>query len=524
MGPKLLIYLSSASVSAAVTRSGRVSAITHFDNDEAGVAEFRSRLGEWKGLPAFVLVDATEEDYRFETLPHASGADRQQMVARKLRQHYRGSPFTSALLVGRDNTKRRDDRFLFCALTNAEIVTPWLDCLTAADQPVGGVFLLPMVLPQLVTGIQEKSHNLLIVDALPTGIRLSFFKDGSFRLSRLSRVDGTADLAKAVHDEVGNTRLYLHALRAATLDEQVTVLLLDTGNRLEQAAQTITADNPSLSCTRMTELDIAAKLRFDAGTLQQHPETLYLLLLARRLPASNLASPAVTTLFRRLQNRQRLFITSAVTAAIGLLWTGGNLYRQFELDAERDSTVQRTTRVNAEYEAATRQFPSAPTSADNLRRTTELADRLAAAGHTPENMMRLISRALEADPGLSLRQLEWQYAPNDIAGATSTAYGPASAASPPAPGAPPLLGNKRKESAAISGEVRDASANYRDAISRINNLVERLRAEPSVGEVRIVQLPLNVSPGLTLSGSTSETVARAGNNEFRVVVIMKAPT
>lgn len=520
MGPKLLIYLSSASVSVAVTRSGRVTAITHFDNDEGGVSAFRSDLGKWKGLPAFVLVDATEEDYRFETLPHASGTDREQMVARKLRQHYRGSPFTSALLVGRDNTKRRDDRFLFCALTNAEIVSPWLDTLRAADQPVAGVFLLPMVLPQLVTGIQEKSHNLLIVDALQTGIRLSFFKDSSFRLSRLSRVDGAANLAKAVHDEVGNTRLYLHALRAATLDEQVTVLLLDTGNRLEPAAQTITTDNPSLSCTRMIGQDIAAKLRFDAEMLQQYPETLYLLLLARRLPASNLASPSVTTLFRRLRNRQRLFIASAVTAAVGLLWTGGNLFRQFELDAERNSTVQRTARVNADYQAATRQFPAAPTSSENLRRTTELADRLTATARMPDKMYAVLSRALEADASLTLRQIEWQYASGDISGASSTAYGPASA-TPPAPAALPAITAARKESGAISGEVRDAASNFRDAIARINNLAERLRADPAVGEVRIVQLPLNVSPGLTLSGSTSDATAKSGSNEFRLVIIMK---
>ena len=35
-------------------------------------------------LPVFAMVDAVEEDYRFETLPHSFGSERAQMVARKL--------------------------------------------------------------------------------------------------------------------------------------------------------------------------------------------------------------------------------------------------------------------------------------------------------------------------------------------------------------------------------------------------------------------------------------------------------
>jgi len=51
----------------------------------------------------------------------AFGADRRDLVQRKLKQHYRNTPYVAAWLLGRDKSKRRDDRYLFSALTNPKI-------------------------------------------------------------------------------------------------------------------------------------------------------------------------------------------------------------------------------------------------------------------------------------------------------------------------------------------------------------------------------------------------------------------
>jgi hypothetical protein len=62
-----------------------------------------------------------------------------------------------------------------------------------------------------------------------------------------------------------------------------------------------------------------------------------------------------------------------------------------------------------------------------------------------------------------------------------------------------------------------------DLIERnINQLAERLRADPAVDQVKVTQLPLNVSPGLALTGSTSETPGSGGSTEFRLVVVLKS--
>jgi hypothetical protein len=524
MAAKLLVYLSATGVVATRAGGSRIGDILRFAADEAGIAAFGEFAAAHRSAPAFLLVDAIEEDYRFETLPHASGSDRDQMVERKLRQHYRGSPFSSAQLVGRDNTKRRDDRFLFSALTNPDLVTPWLDTLTKGGHPVGGVFLLPLVMPQLVTALEPKTANLLSVTALETGIRLAFFRDGAFRLSRLSRADTSIHgLPRAIFDEISNTRLYLHALRAATLDEPVTVLLLDHADALETTAQLILSENPGLTCRRIGSAELAQRLKLPPEQVGRAPECVFLQLLAAKLPDGNLASPAVTAGYRRLRTKHQVYAASAIVGMLGICWTGYNLWQQYALDAEREDIARQTARVNAEYEAATRQFPSAPTSAANLKLTTELAEKLRAAGKTPLPFYALLSRALAPDPDLAPVEVTWQYSPNEISGTDRGTYAPAGQAAPPTTPPPaPIPGvGTRKQSGLLVGELRNFRGDFRNAINRINQLAERLRADPAVEQVRVTQLPLNVNPGLALSGSTADTPAQGGSTEFRLIVVMK---
>lgn len=525
MAAKLLVYVTPSGAAASLTRGGKVGALERFANDETGLAAFRDYAAASAGTPAFILVDATEEDYRFETLPHASGSDRDQMVERKLRQYYRSSPYCMAQLVGRDSTKRRDDRFLFCALTNPDVVTPWLDTLAALKQPVGGVYLLPLVLRRLVPDIAPKVANLITVGVMPSGIRLAFFRDGAFRLSRLSRADLSAEtLPRAITEEISNTRLYLHALRAATLDEPVTVALLDLNGQLSTVKQQVATDIPGVACELINGEVIAEKIKLDAGNIAADPEIAYLQLLADRMPSSNLAKPDITLGYRRLRIKQNLYAASIAAGIAGLCWSGFNLSQQFTLNGERDDVVRQTARVNAEYEAATRQFPSAPTSAENLRRTTELAEKLRASDKTPLAFLASLSRALGPDADLAVVEVLWQHSPNEIAGPDRGNYQPqAGGAAPPPPPPPPVpgAGGSRKQSGLLSGEIRNFRGDYRNAINRINALAERLRGDPSVEEVRVVQLPLNVSPGLAISGSTSDVPAQGGSTEFKLIVVMK---
>src|SRR5687768_3192386 len=232
------------------------------------------------------MADAVEEDYRFDTLPHSFGSERAQMVARKLKQHYRNTPYMGAWLQGREEGKRKDDRFLFSALTNPDIVAEWVRVIAAQELPLAALYLLPMVSTGLLDKLQVKTPNLLVAAQHTGGLRLTFFRDRQFRLSRLTRGDGskTTDPVRLFAGEISNTRLYLHALRTATLDEHLTVLLLDRNDELEEVAATIVQDNPALDCVRVGRAELATRLGMEERLLAATPDAMYLQLLGLKSP------------------------------------------------------------------------------------------------------------------------------------------------------------------------------------------------------------------------------------------------
>jgi hypothetical protein len=522
MADKLLIAISAHDATIADWRGRQVIECRTFPHGEEGVAAFKDYLANFEGVPVHVMVDAVEEDYRFESLPHATGGDRGAMVSRKLKQHYRNSPYVAATLLGRDSDKRRDDRFLFSALTNPDLINEWLQAVVARGLPVAGIYLLPMVSASLIEKFSEKAPNMLLVAQHANGLRLTYFRDRQFRLSRLTRGDsGRAEnRVRYFAEEISNTRLYLHALRTMTLDEPLRVLLLDRTDDLVEVASGVSRENPSLECARFGRQELSTRLGISESLLESSPYAVYLQLLGLKEPAGNLASASITVGYRRYQARRAIYAGCGAVAAAALAWTGVNFYNLMMLRGETDDAARRTATLSAQYQEITRQFPQAPASADNLKKTVEIAQKLRVSARNPQQMLALISRAVEATPSIVVREVGWKYGATEIeteAGARST---PVAQPAAPVSGAPP---QGRRETAVVDGEIRPFRGDYRSAIGTINGFAARIGAEPAVAEVRVVRLPLNVNPSMTLSGNTIDNPEQTQNAtaEFKVLVVLK---
>jgi len=527
MANKLLIAVSAQGATVARWRGKSVVECEVFANDNDGHAAFAQYLAACERMPATMMVDTVEEDYRFETLPHAFGSDRTQMVGRKMRQHYRNTPYMTSWLLGRDTSKRRDDRYLFSALTNPELIDEWLKAVIARGLPVAGIFLLPMVSAALPQKLDIKAGNLLVVGQHSAGLRLTFFRDRQFRLSRLTRSDTSkgSDRARFFGEEISNTRLYLHALRTMTLDEPLTVLLLDRNDDLLEVAAAVARDNPSVDCARLGRHELATRLGLSESLLEVSPYVLYLQLLGFKAPQSNLAPANVTVGYRRFQARRGIYAATAALALGAVAWIGADLFKTWELRGEQELAARQTERLAAQYLQITRQFPAAPASAESLKRTVEIAQKLREDARNPLGMMSIVSRALGSSPTIVIREFIWNYGTGIIdaesgnAKATEVAPAPIAAFDPRLQVKPAL---ERKQSALVEGEIRPFRGDYRGAIDTINKFADRIRDEPNVAEVRVIKLPLNVNPRLQLSGNTLDNPERqTGSAEFKVLIVLR---
>lgn len=518
MAEKLIVCISAQQATAGLFSRGKLSKVTVFASEESGFESFKVFLAGHRGVPVAVIVDTVEEDYRFETLPHVFGSDRTAMVTRKIKQHYRNTPYVAAWLQGRDADKRKDDRYLFAALTNPDLVAVWLRMIAEADLPLAGMYLLPMVTASLLEKIQIRAGNLLVVAPHAAGLRLTFFRERQFRLSRLTRgeIKG-ADRVRLYAEEISNTRLYLHALRTTTLDEHLAVLVLDRNNELTEVVQHIARENPSLECVRLGSSELAQKIGIDRELLGLSPDTLYMQLLGQRIPACNLAPSTLTKGYSLYQTRKRLYAASMALGACAIVWTGVNVWRGYDLGNDLADSQQQTTMLQAQYREITRQFPAAPTTAENLKRAVELAELLRQNLHTPDKALAIVSRAIEPWPSILIREIGWRFGVEDIDSAGTSEPKPADGA--PVPAA--VAAATRRQTAYFDGEIRNFRGDYRGALDLINELASRLSKDPDVAEVRTIKLPLNVNPTLSLSGNTVENQEQNKTAEFKLLIVLK---
>jgi hypothetical protein len=518
MADKLLICISTPQATVARWRGGKISESGIFASDDAGLEEFGVFLDGFNNVPAYLLIDAVEEDYRIETLPHTYGSDRAELVNRKLKQYYRNKPYVAACLQGRDQDKRRDDRYLFSALTNPDLLTPWMEAIAEHELPVAGIYLLPMVSTELSAKLQDKSADILMVSQQSTGLRLTFLHDGQFRLSRLTRADNARDggSKSIIADEISNTRHYLDALRVNTLDEQLTVLLLDRNDEFTEAAENLARDNPGLSCIRLGPHELSELLVIPEELLRASPDVISLQLLGLRTPEGNLAPASVTVGFRRYQMRRRIHISTAITVLGAVLWSALNFSQIIETRSDAENAARQTMLQQGYYKEVTRQFPAAPTSAENLQRAVEIAHNLRKTARTPEKMMAVVSAAMLENPSIALREFTWNNDRNTL----EDGGNPARTAETPAPG----VIVPRTQSGLIAGEIRPFRGDYRAAVNTINAFAARLARDPAVARAQVVKLPLNVNPSSQISGNTLDSREEAGSADFRLLLVMKPNT
>ncbi len=521
MANKILLFISPAQVVVAHWQGGGIARCEVLAPDEDGIAAFCGMLKVAGSTPTYVVADTVEEDYRFETLPHATGSDRTSLLERKIRHYYRSTRYVSTLFRSRVGDKRRDDRYLFSALTNPALIDPWLAAIAEHRSPVAGVFLAPMLTAGILAKLKLTLPRVLVAAPHKSGLRLTFYKDGEFCSSRLTRVlpQDADDTVRMLITELSNTRLYLSTLHLDSIDEPLRVVFLDRDDQLAAIAQHISADGHGLECSCVDRATLLRQLQISPQHLDIALETIYLRVLADKAPAANLAPPAITAGYQLLQHKRTLNAISAAVGLTGLMWTGYNLWHSYDLTQQSADAASRTAAAQVQYKEITRTFPAAPTSSENLIKAVSLYQQVVKSVRSPQPFMQIVSRALEASPEIFLQEINWSYGTErpETAGTLPPSGSAAPAATPPST-------EGLRQSGVLSGEVKPFQGDFRAAIVSINRVAERLARDPAVAEAKVIKLPLNVNPELTLTGDTRDAADHAGSAEFKIMLMLKPNT
>lgn len=519
---KIVICVTAKQASVGLWRFQRLSFYTIFANDEAGHHAFRAFLRQHADMPIHLIIDTVEEDFRLETLPHTTRGTRKAMVERKLNQLYRNTGYRTALFVGREPDKRRDDRMLLMSLTNADIVAPWAAAIEQLQAPLAGAYLLPIVSQLLIRSLKLNKPDLLLMTRQGSGLRQTYFCGGYLRISRLTPLAGMDEheIEQLYSNETEKTRLYLISLRMITRDSRLH-LVFPTADAVDSQLGTRLESSQGVSCEVIAPAQLAQRCGLDVTLLHQYPELLHMQALASHTPIGNLAPARQTRQYQLHKLRFGIYAASTLCLTLAAAVAGANLLIAADLDRQLQAAAAETRRQEQLYDEVAKNFPKTSLPGRDLKTAVELAGQIGALNRTPQRMMQVVSAALDAQPEILLNRMRWKLTEDPAAQDEEEKSVPAGGNIQPL-ASPPVAPSGFYETAYVDGEIRNFNGDYRYALESVYRLVEGLKQSKAVAQVAILQQPVNTSSLVNLQGSTlDEQAQQLPAAQFKIKLMLK---
>jgi hypothetical protein len=494
MADKLLFFLGSEWLSVYPSKRGQFleGEQQRFANDVSGHTALASLLKKHPKATCYLLADLVEEDFRSESVPHVSGKDRKDIVDRKFEQFYRNTPFRHAQILYREQDGRRDDITLFSALTNPDLVLPWLDIMLEHKASIAGIYSVPLFSKQLVSHIPS-SHLLLISWQKYSGLREIFYRDGHISFSRLTPLIDSDVLTKSLQVELNRTYKYLGSLSLLPIDQPLDVCIIcskDEKNKLQE----ILRDSDNLRYI-IEDIDVLADR---IGLKVAHNDSdATLLLLADYMHFHDL-----------WKAKSLLKITVATAAIICVAWSGINLWDASGLHQDTKSINTMKASIKAQESRIEADYPRFPVSVDRMKAGVSVIQKQSASALSPKKFLTKISRKLDNFPMIQVNSLSWRVTSGSGAVQKNGSQLIAQASLP-----------DTYQEILIGGEVL-SSLNLRDTIDSIHQF--RYALDKEGFSVTPVTMPVNLDSGASIAGDfDSEKKFRGSAFVMKVVMSRK---
>ncbi|MGE0372254.1 MAG: hypothetical protein AB7Q01_10250 [Gammaproteobacteria bacterium] len=490
MTVKRILYASHNSLSVSVYDGRAFLGELAFAVDEAGMSAFRDYLREEPDIVTHLVVDMIEEEYRNETIPHLIGRDRSTVLARRLEQAFRATPYRAAQIQGRTKEGRRDDRVLLTALTNPDAISATMAPLTEHKVPLAGIYSAPMLAALLLRRIDITADNTLLLTRNRQGfLRQTFMHRHELKNSRLSPLAAGEYGAGLLAQEIEKNRRYLNRLRLLAHDAPLDVVIVDEGEFIGQ----LRASWQGTDALRYHLVDFEAAAQavgLADGVAPMDCERLFVHLLSLGTPAVNYALTADRRIHRLYQTRKALLAGSIGMLLGGAAWAGVNVMDGIALDRDTEAALRTLESLHADYDSAVAGRPSMDIGVDEMRWMVDAGESLARSNTRPWPLLRALSAGVSAHPAIRIDDIEWAAAhqdgdinPEDLDMFTSQDAAASSG-----------------QSAIVKGRLEPFDGDLRAAFNRVDGFMETLRRDGRFTTVEAVEMPLNVDPDTTVAG------------------------
>jgi len=181
-------------------------------------------MGQHPQAPVRVFMDVIDQQYLRQTFPPVSKLSLGGIVDRRLQRDFAAEDLKGAILLGREETARKDWIFLLVALTNTTHFQQWMELILEQPNRLQGVYLLPVETENFLkalgqampdNGEETPVWQMLISHNKVSGFRIVVLRNGKLTFSRVGQAVGEASpavLAGNIEQEIQNSIEYIRRL------------------------------------------------------------------------------------------------------------------------------------------------------------------------------------------------------------------------------------------------------------------------------------------------------------------------
>jgi hypothetical protein len=151
------------------------------DASDQNLKDIRASLDNDPKAPLLMIIDSMDQSYVQQSLPPVSALSVNKLIKRRLDRDFGANDIKGAVLLGREQSGRKDWNFLMVSLERSRQLSMWLDFIYTLPNRFQGIYLLSVETETIVKNLERAMG----VPKIGTGAKWKFFvshnKVGGFR-------------------------------------------------------------------------------------------------------------------------------------------------------------------------------------------------------------------------------------------------------------------------------------------------------------------------------------------------------
>lgn len=527
---KRLFYFTGYRLTVQHWKGRQLLACFSFESTDYGLGSFRHYLMRTEKIPGKLLVDVIEEDFRTEKIPHVGRHDRQSVISRLLDRFYRSSlDYCYSDIIGRAKSGRKDDVVFIAAITNPQIIQPWLNVIDECEIPLSGIWSLPLVSKKLLNLIKATSGVVLLVSQqVNSNVRQSLFRDGKLISSRQSiinqDINDISDIGKYAVLEVNRTIEFLRSQNLVTEEEIINLHILGSDEQLHSLRQYFKIDGRSHNRETVTIHSVAEvqnKLGLKGITTKFSDKIFAWLCLSQNVAASHYGRRQSFSRYYNMVAATALYAASLFVIITAGLFVQSNISNALEHEKAILLLEQEKSDYKNWYVNKFKDFEEVFKNASLMNSAVELAQQITTNSATsPLDFLISLSSVISQQElgAVHIDKIEWR-AHTELSKNTPLTT---SANTANFTDSLPI-----KHSAIVTGRIDQLERNYRESIKQIQAIVNALRSSPRVERADVIKMPVDMRSVSKFASESGVAIRQANKRQtsgvFSVEIIMKAP-